>query len=94
MPEIKSLLAAREFPCEFVLAGSAEEMSSCVRAAISAGSRVLLAMGGDGTLQCLVNAAENSDVVLGIVPTGGGNDFAAALGLPKCSIAAGACRST
>jgi diacylglycerol kinase (ATP) len=83
LPEIKSLLAAREFPCEFVLAGSAEEMGSCVRAAISAGNRVLLAMGGDGTLQCLVNAAQNSDVVLGIVPTGGGNDFAAALGLPK-----------
>jgi diacylglycerol kinase (ATP) len=81
--EIKSLLAAREFPCDFVLAGSAEEMDSRVRAAISAGSRVLLAMGGDGTLQCLVNAAQNSDAVLGIVPTGGGNDFAAALGLPK-----------
>jgi diacylglycerol kinase (ATP) len=81
--EIKSLLAARDFPCEFILTGSAEEMSSRVRVAISAGSRMLLAMGGDGTLQCLVNAAGGSEVALGIVPTGGGNDFAAALGLPK-----------
>jgi diacylglycerol kinase (ATP) len=81
--EIKSVFATHAFPCEFVLSGSAEEMTSRVRAAISAGHRVLLAMGGDGTLQCLVNAAQNRDVVLGILPAGGGNDFAAAIGLPR-----------
>jgi diacylglycerol kinase (ATP) len=81
--EIKSLFATHAFPCGFVLTGSAEEMTSRVRAAISAGRRVLLAMGGDGTLQCLVNAAQNPDVVLGILPAGGGNDFAAAIGLPR-----------
>jgi diacylglycerol kinase (ATP) len=81
--EIKALFAARAFPCEFILTGSAEEMTSRVRAAISVGCRTLIAMGGDGTLQCLVNAAQNGDVVVGILPAGGGNDFAAALGLPR-----------
>src|SRR5712664_2030353 len=38
--------------------------------------------------QALVNAAHRREVVLGILPTGGGNDFAAALGLPKNPIAA------
>jgi diacylglycerol kinase (ATP) len=85
---IKALLTARAVPSEFILTGSTEEMASGVRAAISAGRRVLLAMGGDGTLQCLVNAAQNSDVVLGILPAGGGNDFAAALGLPRNSVEA------
>jgi diacylglycerol kinase (ATP) len=81
--EIKALFAARAFRGEFIVTASAEEMTSRVCAAISAGRRLLVAMGGDGTLQCLVNAAWNRDVVLGIIPTGGGNDFAAALGLPK-----------
>jgi diacylglycerol kinase (ATP) len=44
---------------------------------------LLLAMGGDGTFQALVNAAFGADVLLGVLPSGGGNDFAAALGLPS-----------
>jgi diacylglycerol kinase (ATP) len=63
-------------------------MESRVRAAISAEHRVLLAMGGDGTVQALVNAGHKSEVLLGILPAGGGNDFAAALGLPKDPVAA------
>src|SRR5882757_3495012 len=88
LPDVKALFSARSFPAEFVLAGSREEMESRVRAAISAGHRVLLAMGGDGTVQALVNAARKSEVLLGILPAGGGNDFAAALGLPKDPVAA------
>jgi diacylglycerol kinase (ATP) len=56
--------------------------------AIRDGARVLLAMGGDGTLQTLVNVAFLSDAVLGVLPAGGGNDFAAALGLPADALAA------
>lgn len=63
-------------------------MESRVHQAISAGSRVLVAMGGDGTLHALVNAAHGREVVLGVLPAGGGNDFAAHLGLPKELIAA------
>ena len=39
-------------------------------------------MGGDGTFQALVNASFGEEVLLGVIPAGGGNDFAAALGLP------------
>src|SRR5882757_147204 len=67
LPDVKALFSARSFPAEFVLAGSREEMESRVRAAISAGHRVLLAMGGDGTVQALVNAAHKSEVLLGIL---------------------------
>lgn len=83
LARVGALFSSRAFPAEFVLTGSGEEMAERVPAAISAGHRVLLAMGGDGTLQSLVNAAQCSDVLLGILPAGGGNDFAAALGLPK-----------
>jgi diacylglycerol kinase (ATP) len=88
LASVKALFSARSFPVEFILTEGMEEMESRVRAAISAGFRLLLAMGGDGTLQSLVNAAKNSEALLGILPAGGGNDFAAALGLPKDPVAA------
>lgn len=37
---------------------------------------LLVAVGGDGTLNLAVNAVAYSDTVLGIVPAGSGNDFA------------------
>jgi diacylglycerol kinase (ATP) len=80
---IKALLSARSFPVEYVFTESPEEMESRVHEAISAGRHLLLAMGGDGTLHALVNAAYGSEVVVGVLPAGGGNDFAAHLGLPK-----------
>ncbi len=85
---IKRIFAERSFPADFIFTESTEALESYARSAIQAGRRVLLAMGGDGTLQALVNAAHRREVVLGILPTGGGNDFAAALGLPKNPIAA------
>jgi len=88
LARVKAIFCARSFSAEFILTESMAEMDSRVHAAISAGSRVLLAMGGDGTLQCLVNAAQNSYVLLGIIPAGGGNDFAAELGFPKDPVAA------
>jgi diacylglycerol kinase (ATP) len=80
-----------EMAPEFVLAASVAEMEMRVRAAVAGGARLLFAMGGDGTVQALVNAVGVSGVgrvggdefVIGILPCGGGNDFAAALGLSK-----------
>jgi len=57
-------------------------MASIAAEIISQGAKVLLAMGGDGTLQTLVNAPGTRNVTIGILPTGTGNDFASALGLP------------
>ena len=88
LPQIKEIFSARQFHVEFVFSSSMEELESRTRAAVAAGRRVLLAMGGDGTFQGLVNAAYSSDALLGVLPTGGGNDFAAALGIPKNPLAA------
>jgi diacylglycerol kinase (ATP) len=63
-------------------------MESSALAAIKSGKRLLFALGGDGTFHGLVNAAYGFDVVLGILPAGGGNDFAAALQLPVDPVAA------
>ena len=86
--QVRRAFEAKKFPAEFVLTSTASDLESRARAAIAEGCRFLLAMGGDGTLQGLVNAAYGSGVVLGVLPAGGGNDFAAALGLPKDPVAA------
>jgi diacylglycerol kinase family enzyme len=84
----RQIFEAERIPVEFVLTESAEDLDSRAKSAIAGGCRVLLAMGGDGTLQGLLNAACGSDLLLGILPTGGGNDFAAALSLPPEPLAA------
>src|SRR5215471_17623412 len=80
---IRQVFEERKIHVQFVMAESSEDLQARARGAIAAGHRFVLAMGGDGTFQALVNAAYGSDVLLGVLPTGGGNDFAAALGLPR-----------
>ena len=51
--------------------------------AASDGIRSVIACGGDGTLHEVVNGiATVPDVILGVLPCGRGNDFAAAIGVP------------
>jgi diacylglycerol kinase (ATP) len=88
LPRIREVFESFQVRAEFVMTGSAAELESSAQNALSQGRRVLLAMGGDGTFQALANAAFGADVVLGVLPMGGGNDFAAALGLPSNPIKA------
>jgi diacylglycerol kinase (ATP) len=79
---IQKLFASFRIHAQFVITNSAAELESSAQNAISQGQRVLFAMGGDGTFQALANAAFGAEALLGILPVGGGNDFATALGLP------------
>jgi len=81
LPGIRDLFQSLDFSAQFVETGSASELESAARQAAKENHRILLAMGGDGTFQALANGVFGSDVIIGILPTGGGNDFAAALGL-------------
>jgi diacylglycerol kinase (ATP) len=81
LPRVRDLFESLDISAQFVETGSAAELESAARQALAQEHRVLLAMGGDGTFQALANGVFGSDVVIGILPTGGGNDFAAALGL-------------
>jgi diacylglycerol kinase (ATP) len=83
LPRMQALVASQGVPAEFLLTKSAEDLEARAREAVAHGRGLLLAMGGDGTLQGLVNATAGADVVLGVLPAGGGNDFAAALGMPE-----------
>jgi diacylglycerol kinase (ATP) len=97
LQRVRGAFEQMEMATEFVAAASAADMEMRVRSAIASGARLLFAMGGDGTVQALVNAVgvcggvggdERSrsledGVVIGVLPSGGGNDFAASLRLAK-----------
>ena len=82
LPRLRDLFESRHISAQFIETGSASELESASRQALVEGHRLLLAMGGDGTFQALANATFESDAIIGVLPAGGGNDFAAALGLP------------
>lgn len=52
------------------------------REAMAAGCGMVVAVGGDGTINEIAQALVHSDVVLGIIPSGSGNGLARHLGLP------------
>lgn len=79
--QVREAFASRNYAVRFMERVSAEDLRSSARAAISEGCGTVIAMGGDGTLQLLVNEVIGREVRVGIIPAGGGNDFAAALGI-------------
>lgn len=62
-------------------APSAAAAEHDVRDSVAAGASRVIAVGGDGLVRIALQAVAETDVVLGIVPQGTGNDFARALGL-------------
>jgi len=88
LPRIRKVFETAAIPADFIFVEGPGDLETKALATIKSGKRLLFALGGDGTFHELVNAAYGADVVLGVLPTGGGNDFAAALHLPKDPVAA------
>ncbi|MFQ4147148.1 diacylglycerol kinase family protein [Arthrobacter sp. LAPM80] len=77
-----------------------QSLRHAVDAELTAGAQALVVVGGDGMVHLGVNALAGTDVPLGIIPAGTGNDAARGLGLdPRDPAAAverflGACKGT
>lgn len=83
LPRLQSFSLEKRWSAEFRSAGSSAEFAQIAREEAAAGRERIFALGGDGTFQALLNAvAGNAGVSIGVLPAGGGNDLAAALGLP------------
>ena len=64
----------------------AGEATPLARQAVEGGIDAVFAVGGDGTINEIVNGLAGSDVVLGVLPGGTGNVWARELGLPTRSL--------
>lgn len=70
--------------------GSAEGSLQLARQAVADGVDALIACGGDGTVHCALQAVAGTDVTLGIIPVGTGDDIARCLDLPLNDVQAAA----
>jgi lipid kinase YegS len=59
------------------------DAASFAREAVEAGCSAVVAVGGDGTVNEVLNGLAGHDVPLGIVPLGTANDFARQVGIPE-----------
>lgn len=82
LPAIEAVLHSHGLSADVFLSSSAADLESQVQREVASGADLLISAGGDGTLHSLVNAVPGSRVTFAVVPAGGGNDFARALGLP------------
>lgn len=83
LPRLKAFASEKHWSAEFRSAESSEEFTQITRDETTAGRERIFALGGDGTFQALLNAvAGSANVSIGVLPAGGGNDLASALGLP------------
>ncbi|GIH29115.1 hypothetical protein Aph01nite_74250 [Acrocarpospora phusangensis] len=66
-----------------IVGASADDALARARTAVAAGPAALVAFGGDGLVHLAVQAVAGTEVPLGIIPAGTGNDIADALGIPR-----------
>jgi diacylglycerol kinase (ATP) len=70
-------------------ATSRQEAAEAARRAVADGIDALVVVGGDGTVHLGLQAVAGTGVGFGVIPTGTGNDFARAVGVPIDPTAAG-----
>ena len=68
---------------DIALAKPKEKATAIARRAIKDGYKVVIAMGGDGTIEAVMRGMIGGKARLGIVPTGTENNIAKSLGIPK-----------
>lgn len=102
-PQIQAVLQAEDFPFEVAFTERRGHATALARDAVDAGFELIVAAGGDGTLNEVVNGMlsasrssagssngqpPNSAAVLGVIPSGTGSDFVRSVGLPHDALAA------
>jgi len=94
LPEIERILRSEGLDYRTVQTTQPGHATEVARAALKAGERYLVAVGGDGTVHEVVNGMLEgdqpivADAVLGVVPAGSGCDFVKSFGLPGDAIRA------
>ncbi len=89
LPLITKLIRENEIPYELVFSQHKHHVTELTVQAVKDGYRHIMVIGGDGTLHEVVNGlfiqqtVEPSEVTIGVVAVGTGNDWIRMYGLPK-----------
>ncbi len=79
---LKNLLQSQDVENQFFETAAPGEATQIARRLAEAGQDRIVVLGGDGTISEVVNGVFGSDVELGVISVGTGNDVARSLGLP------------
>ena len=69
-------------PTQIVALRTGDAAMAAARSAVAGGAEVVVAAGGDGTVNCVAQAVVGSRTALGVLPIGTLNHFAKDLGIP------------
>ena len=89
LPLITKLIRENEIPYELVFSQHKHHVTELTVQAVKDGYRQIMVIGGDGTLHEVINGlfiqqtVEPSEVTIGVVAVGTGNDWIRMYGLPK-----------
>jgi diacylglycerol kinase (ATP) len=82
LPAVLAALGAGGRPVRLLGAHTGAEAEAVCHRAVADGVAAIVAVGGDGTVHRALQAVAGTEVPLGVVPVGTGNDFAACTGVP------------
>lgn len=83
---VLTALAGRGDDVRPIQGADADDAAGLLAQQVAGGLDVVVAVGGDGTVHLALQAVAGTDVALGIVPLGTGNDAATAMGVPTGSV--------
>ncbi|WP_418791955.1 diacylglycerol/lipid kinase family protein [Phosphitispora sp. TUW77] len=81
--QVMGNLAGREFKIETLTTTGPGDAARLAKQVIAQGARIIIAAGGDGTVNEVAGAAAGSDVKVALAPFGTGNDLARGLSIPR-----------
>jgi diacylglycerol kinase (ATP) len=81
-PAVEDYFRSQQFPAHFVTTQSAADLEQRAACAAGEGYSCVAVLGGDGTFHFLLRGAFGTNIPLGILPAGSGNDIAMGLGIP------------
>lgn len=79
---LRKLAAAHGVDCEILAPERGSDLAALAKRAVADGAAVVVAGGGDGTINAVASALVGGDARLGVLPLGTLNHFAKDLGIP------------
>ncbi len=81
--KLSRIFAENGMPARILLASSGAEIPELARRAVKENSQIIVAGGGDGTVNAVANELMGSSITLGVLPLGTLNHFAKDLHIPQ-----------